>query len=128
MNKITRRTALYAIFKSSLVISAGFSLITPACNNNGNGNGCPSPENGGNCPGNGTNITICTNHGHTMTLSATDVNNAIEQNYTLTAGNGHTHTVFLTAAHFTELQANRGIKVTSSVDSGHNHDVVINCA
>lgn len=131
MKKITRRAALYSFFKTILMLSPGLSLFVFACNTdetgNGNGNGCPSAGDGGNCTGSGTDITICSNHGHTMSLTAIQITNEVEGSYPLTIGNGHTHTVFLTAAYFDELQANRGIKITSSVDSGHNHDVVINC-
>jgi hypothetical protein len=44
----------------------------------------------------------------------------------LTTGNGHTHTISLTAAQVVAIGQNQRVSGTSSTEAGHNHDVTFN--
>ena len=64
--------------------------------------GCSSssgnPTSGGNCLANGTSVTIGSNHGHTLTITASNINNGVTA-YTLgpASTDNHTHTLTLSA-------------------------------
>ena len=45
---------------------------------------------------------------------------------TLTTGNGHTHTIALTAAQVVSIGQNQQVAVVSTTDDGHNHNVTFN--
>jgi hypothetical protein len=129
MKKISRRNALKSLLQTSLTLTAGMSLAAIMINcNDDNGDSCPSAKAGGDCDANGTDLTICENHGHTMTVTAGEITTGTEIVYNIQGSSGHSHTVTLTAAHFTALQGNQGVEVRSTTDSGHSHTVVVNCA
>lgn len=72
--------------------------------------------------------TISSNHGHTLSVPAADVEAGTEQTYDIRGSSSHSHTVTITAADFTELRDSGSIRLTSSTDAGHNHVVTITCA
>lgn len=130
----TRRTFLQNVFHFSLLFSAtGISLLTAACSggdNNNNPNNAPNgaPDVDGNCSQ--TNVIIQETHtpNHILTVSGDDVNAGAAKTYTLeNNGSGHTHTITLTSEDFTMLKNNVGLSKTSTTDSGHSHQVTINC-
>jgi hypothetical protein len=89
-----------------------------------------NPPNGGNadCLANGTNSSISSNHGHSLTVSSADVNAGAEKTYNITGSSGHSHSVTVSVANFTTLQSNQQISVNSTSGDGHTHNVTISCA
>lgn len=83
-----------------------------------------------NCATNGTNTTISGNHGHTITVTASDVSAGVDKTYDITGAGGHAHMVTVTAANFATLQsnANGSVMVTSTSGAAHTHTVTIVCA
>lgn len=81
------------------------------------------------CLANGTSSTIASNHGHTLTVSKDDVNNAVEKTYSIQGSSGHDHTVTITASQFASLKNdNQSINVVSTSSGGHSHNVTVSCA
>ncbi len=83
-----------------------------------------------NCATNGTDTAIADNHGHTISVSATDVAGNADKTYDITGAGGHTHMVTVTAANFATLQsnANGSVQVTSTNTLGHMHTITITCS
>lgn len=80
------------------------------------------------CEANGTSITISNPHGHTMTVTKEEVTAGVEITYQIRGNGSHPHTVTITAADFTMLQANTMVTKTSSNDNGHTHSVTVRCS
>ena len=74
----------------------------------------------------GTTVAIAGNHGHALTVSASDVADGVDKTYDIQGASAHAHQVTLTAAHFAQLAQGATITVTSSV-TGHDHDVTVRC-
>jgi len=87
----------------------------------------PTPGPDPNCLANGTSSSIGGNHGHTLSVSAADVTNAIERTYDIQGSSAHNHQVTVTATHFATLASNSSVVVTST-SAGHTHAVTISCA
>ena len=100
--------------------------LTSSCNNDAD-SPKPTPLNP-DCLANGTNTSISDNHGHSLTVSKTDVANGTEKTYAISGSAGHDHNVTITVAEFTTLKNNNSIQVASTSGSGHNHDVTVSCA
>jgi hypothetical protein len=112
--------ALLAVFFIPELFSAcGASSTTAATTT--------APISGGNCLANGTIATIAGNHGHVIIVSHADIVAAVDKTYDITGTAGHSHSVTITAADFTNLTANQGI-VELSTTTGHNHSITVNCA
>lgn len=78
-------------------------------------------------------VTNCTgfiraNHGHTLEVSAADVEMGSEKTYDIQGSSSHPHFVTVTAEDFGTLQSRRSLTKTSTTDAGHAHDVIIQCA
>lgn len=80
------------------------------------------------CAGGAGNITIGSNHGHTLTVSQADIKAGVDKTYDITGSSSHPHTVTLTAADFATLAAGQTVDKTSSTDSAHSHSVTVACA
>lgn len=87
----------------------------------------PIPGPDPNCLANGTSSNIGGNHGHTLSVSATDVTSGIEKIYDIQGSSAHSHQVTVTAAHFVTLASNQSVVITST-SAGHTHSVTISCA
>lgn len=87
----------------------------------------PGPGPNANCLDNGTNSSIGSNHGHTLSVSAADVNAGIEKTYGIQGSSTHNHQVTVTANHFATLAGNQSVSITSTA-AGHTHSVTISCA
>jgi hypothetical protein len=88
--------------------------------------GCGGGDNGdsGSTPGvSDIAGTISDNHGHTVTLTASQLQAGEAVTLTMTTGNGHTHTVDLSAEDVQRIARACSVSVTSSIDSGHSHEV-----
>jgi hypothetical protein len=86
-------------------------------------------DGGGGGGGNGDcSADITSNHGHSISVSAADVNAGVAKTYTLSTANGHTHEVLVSPANFSSLKGGSPVSVTSSdAGDGHNHSVTITC-
>jgi hypothetical protein len=78
---------------------------------------------------NGCGSSIADNHGHTLTVTAAEVNMPEDRDYDITGSSPHSHTVTLTAADFQALGAGGGGSVTveSSLGGGHTHSITVMC-
>lgn len=81
------------------------------------------------CLDNGANATsISSNHGHSLMVSKSDIDDAADKTYSIQGTSGHDHTIVVTAANFDTLKSTKSIKIESSRDSSHRHDVTVSCA
>ncbi len=87
----------------------------------------PGPGPNANCLDNGTNSSIGGNHGHTLTVSAADVNTGTEKTYDIQGSSPHNHQVTVTSDNFATLASNQSVVLTSTA-AGHTHSVTISCA
>ena len=87
----------------------------------------PPTDPSGNCD-NGATGTISSNHGHSLAVSAADVQSGAEKTYTIQGSSGHDHSVTLTAANFTALGNGQSLGVISTAGGGHTHSVTVTCA
>ena len=87
----------------------------------------PTPGPSANCLANGTSSSIGGNHGHTLSVSAADVNAGIEKSYGIQGSATHNHQVTVTVPQFATLANNQSVVVTST-SAGHTHSVTISCA
>jgi hypothetical protein len=113
---------------SSLMI-IGVPLLGMASSCTKNVDPTPRPPiNDANCLLNGTSANIGANHGHTLTVSKTDVENAAEKTYAIQGTASHDHEVIISTTNFSALKGNQSIQVVSSSSSGHTHSVSVSCA
>jgi hypothetical protein len=70
---------------------------------------------------------IGTNHGHTITVSLTDVNAAADKTYDITGSSPHAHSVTVTAAQFAQIKGGTTLMITSTSGAGHTHAVTVMC-
>lgn len=80
------------------------------------------------CTMNGTVSTIGANHGHVLMVSKADVAAGVAKTYDIHGTANHTHSVTVSAAMFTMLQANTTVMTVSTTDSNHNHPITVMCA
>ncbi|MBI2440928.1 MAG: hypothetical protein HYV35_06100 [Lentisphaerae bacterium] len=66
---------------------------------------------------------IAANHGHTVTITADQLEDGRAVRLTLTTGAGHTHTVALSDRQVEALADGGDETMESSVDAGHSHAV-----
>ncbi|HOX27291.1 MAG TPA: twin-arginine translocation signal domain-containing protein [Candidatus Krumholzibacteria bacterium] len=91
--------------------------------------GCGDDDEGPTDPGgNAGDVAgqISANHGHTVTITEAQINAASGVTLTLTTGNGHTHTVDLTAPQVVSIGNGGEVSATSTSDGGHTHLVTFN--
>ncbi len=104
-----------------VVGAAGGGLVLNACGGGGEGDaslGCTPSAN------------FSTNHGHVLTVPASDVAAAVTKTYDIRGTADHTHSVTLTAALFQMLQVGDTVMVGSTASDtgdGHNHDIALRC-
>lgn len=130
---IKRRSLLQNFFGFSLLISAAGLSAFSGCSGSSSDTNDPNSalDDGGSCIVNGTQIDIENVHtpNHTLLVSKDDINAGVTKTFTLeNNGSGHIHTITLTAADFASLRTNTVVRLTSSTDAGHSHDVAVGCA
>lgn len=81
----------------------------------------------GNC-NNGATGAIGTNHGHSLAVSAADVQAGVQKTYTIQGTSGHDHNITLSVANFTTLSTGTSVSVNSTAGGGHTHSVNVVCA
>lgn len=114
----------------SLIGCGDDSEPTPTNTGGGSGSGGSGGGGGstGDCLANGTNVSIGSNHGHSLTVSKEDVEAGTAKTYSIMGSSGHNHTVMITEADFASLQSNSSINVESSTGDSHTHNVTVSCA
>ena len=61
-----------------------------------------------------------------MTITSAQLTAGSALTATLTTGNGHTHTIDLTAAQVVAIGQNQQVSVVSTTNEAHNHTVTFN--
>ena len=83
----------------------------------------PSPSAAQSCSAS----TISGNHGHSLTVPASDLDSMADITYNIQGAADHNHMVTLSAAQLAQLKAGQMVTVTSSTTLSHNHDVTVSC-
>jgi hypothetical protein len=122
-NLLTRREFTV---ETALAMLAGITITISGCGDDDDDNG--NPTNSTPPPAGGESGTVSTNAGHShggadITAAQLTAGSAIM--LTLT-GSGHTHTVALSQADMTQINAQMRVDKTSSNDNGHTHTVTFN--
>ena len=115
----------------AIVATMGLPLVTviTSCSSEADPNPTtPPPPDPKDCLANGTSSSIGSNHGHSITVSKTDVENGVEKTYAILGSASHSHDVTITAANFSSLKNATSIQVSSTSGSGHTHSVSVSCA
>lgn len=104
-------------------------LLLQACGGGGDSSPASStPPPSGPLSCGSTGAAIASNHGHSVTIAAADLDSATDRSYNIGGTSNHSHTITLTAAQLSALKSGQSVTVTSSTDSSHNHAVTITCA
>lgn len=114
---LTRKTFLVQMAGGSWLLALG------ACGGGGSDGGGDTPPTGAGCTAN----TISSNHGHTLTILAADLNSAVDMTYNIQGAADHNHTVTFTAAQLAQLKAGQAVTVNSSTTLQHLHGVTETC-
>ena len=69
---------------------------------------------------------VGSNHGHNVAITEALINAGGAVTLILSQGNGHTHSVALTAVQVGEIGQGNRVGATSSSDNGHSHPVTFN--
>lgn len=116
------------IKKSIAFISLGIpvTILVGSCSDDES----PDPDNDPtDCLANGTTANISANHGHSITVSKSDVDVGVQKTYSIQGSSTHAHNVTITAAQFATLKSNQNsIQVVSTSGGGHTHSVTVSCA
>lgn len=80
------------------------------------------------CLANGTSSSIGGNHGHSITVTKTDVEAGVEKTYSIQGTASHDHQVTVTATNFADLKSNNSVQVQSTSSTGHTHSITVSCA
>ena len=123
-----RKTFIQKAAGAMLIAIPAYSLLGCSSSDDGGENQNPDPNANADCLGNGTAVSIGSNHGHSLTVSKADVEAGVAKTYTIKGTSAHDHNVSLTAANFTALKSNTAILLTSSNDDDHSHSVQVSCA
>ena len=81
-----------------------------------------------NCLLNGTVSSVSANHGHSITVSKTDVELGVEKQYNIQGSANHNHAITVSVSDFASLKSNQQIQITSKSGGGHTHSVSVSCA
>lgn len=113
-----------------MVIGGVGAALLVGCGGDDGGGGGGADAPGRSCTTNGTNVTIGSNHGHVLVVSAADVAAGTDKTYDIQGTSAHSHSVTVTAANFASLQSNPSMTVmlTSTSGGGHTHTITIMCA
>ena len=125
-----RKTFIEKSLGLMLIALPAYSLVGCSSSDDGAGENNENPNNQGesNCTDNGTLSSISANHGHSLTVSSSDVQAGSARTYSIQGSSSHDHMVTLTANDFASLQNNDSITVSSTNDDGHTHSVTVRCA
>jgi hypothetical protein len=135
--QITRKEFLGRLLGSAAGM-VGVAMVVGCGNSSNNGGGEPdagTPSGGGgpdaaraaSCAMNGTTSLIGANHGHVLMVSKADVAAGAAKTYDIRGAADHPHSVTVTAAMFTTLQASTAITAVSTTNSSHDHPITVMC-
>ena len=116
------------IRKSIAIISLGIpvTVLVGSCSDNESVDPDIDPTD---CLVNGTNANISTNHGHSITVSKSDVDDGVQKTYSIQGSSSHAHDVTITSTQFATLKNNQSsIQVVSTSGGGHTHSITVSCA
>jgi hypothetical protein len=112
---------------------AALALLQQGCGGSSDSSGSGYGTTDSGTPDTGTSPSTCDgktpasesgSHFHPVCLTLAELNAGQAVTLTLEAGSaGHTHTLALTQQQVTDLKAGASVSATSSVTSGHSHDV-----
>lgn len=103
-----------------LKASVATLVFVPAC---GGGGSMPTDASSGpSC-----SSSISANHGHVLTILASDLTTPRDRTYNIQGSSDHTHSVMFTAAQMQTLADGGSVTVTSTLGGGHTHDVTATC-
>ena len=118
-NLLTRREFTV---ESALAMLAGVTITISGCGDDDNATSAPTP------PATDKAGAVTTDAGHThqavITAAQLTAGNAIT--VTLTGAATHTHTVALSQAELSQINAGTRVQKTSSTDNAHSHTVTFN--
>lgn len=83
---------------------------------------------GGSTPTSSCSAAIGTNHGHTLTITVTDLESAADKIYDIAGSADHTHSVSLTLSQLSSLKSGISVSVTSTPGGVDNHSHVVNAS
>jgi hypothetical protein len=107
---------------AALAALSGVAITISACGSSPTTPSNPTPPLG---PGDKAG-SISANHGHTATITGAQLTAGAAVSLQLTVGNGHNHTVTLSAAEVTQIAGSTRVSKESSNDTGHSHTVSFN--
>jgi len=105
------------------VAGGGWLLATAGCGGGGGDSNPPAQPAGSGCA-----ATISDNHGHTLAITAADLDSTSDITRDIQGSAGHTHSVTFTAAQMAQLKAGNTVSVTSSTTLAHDHRISEHCA
>ncbi|NNK73925.1 MAG: hypothetical protein HKO94_12115 [Flavobacteriaceae bacterium] len=87
-----------------------------------------NPTGSGNCLENGARDSEITgNHGHSVFVSAEDIEAGAEKTYNIQGTGDHNHQITITEADFLALKNNNAVSFLTNQTNGHEHSVSISC-
>lgn len=112
---------------AALAMLSGVTITVASCGGGGSGGSPSAPSNPtpSTAPGDEAG-SISANHGHTAVITAAQLAAGAALSVELTAGQGHTHTVSLTAGEVTQIAGGQRVSKASSSDDAHSHLVTFN--
>lgn len=122
--RLSRKQFLHASATGSVL------LLMQACG--GGGSDAPSPApSPAPAPADKTcgATAISNNHGHTLALTADQLNSTTSLTLNIQGTSPHNHTIVLTPAQLAQIKAGTAVTVDSSTDAAntHTHTVTANC-
>ena len=125
---MNRKTFIKRAASAALVAIPAYSMVS--CSNDDSTNVAPPDDpTVADCLTNGANATaISSNHGHSLTVSKEDIDAGVDKTYSIQGSSGHNHTIVVSSDNFNTLKSSKTIKIESSRDSSHRHDVTVSCA
>jgi hypothetical protein len=116
------------IKKSIAFISLGIpvTILAGSCSDDDSTDPDDDPTD---CLANGTNANISSNHGHSITVSKSDVEDGVPKTYSIQGSSSHAHQVTISSTQFATLKSNQAsIQADSTSGGGHIHSITVSCA
>ena len=112
---------------AALLALSGVSITISACGGGGSSPTSPTPTPSPTpAPSGDKTGQISANHGHTAVIVAAKLATPQDIDLDIQGGASHPHHVQLSAAEVAQIAGNTRVTKTSTVDSGHSHDVTFN--
>lgn len=112
--------------RREVLVGLAALAVVPSCGGGGGGTDAGRSDTGGG--GGACGGIVDDNHGHSISVPRADVEAGAPRSYDIMGSAGHSHTVMISAAQFGILNDVGSVIVTSSLSSGHSHQVTVNCS